>query len=141
MTARCAEICKPAASDMCSPWARNHRVTGCPAVGPQHADHVAAGLSKRAWNRRSAGDGAKGWREYDWAWVAITPPDDETTGHHWLLVRRSLSDGELAFYRCWSPHPIGLPTLVRVAGIRWCVETCFQTSKGAVGLDQHEVRR
>jgi hypothetical protein len=48
--------------------------------------------------------------------VAIIPPDDEQAGHHWLLVRRRLSDGELAFYRCWSPTPVALPTLVRVAG-------------------------
>ena len=56
-------------------------------------------------------------------------------------MRRSLSDGELAFYRCWSPQPVGLPTLIRVAGVRWSIECCFQTSKNAVGLDQHQVRR
>jgi hypothetical protein len=28
-----------------------------------------------------------------------------------------------------------------VAGTRWAIETCFQTAKGAVGLDQHQVRR
>jgi SRSO17 transposase len=121
--------------------ARNHRVTTCAAIGPQHVDQITATLSSRAWNRYSAGHGAKGLREYDWAWVAITAPEDETVGHHWLLVRRNLSDGELAFYRCWSLTPVGLPTLVRVAGTRWCVETCFQTAKGAVGLDEHQVRR
>ena len=121
--------------------ARNHRGTACPAIGPQRLDQVVAGLSSRAWNRYSAGEGAKGAREYDWAWVAITPPDDEPAGHHTVLVRRSLTDGELAFYRCWSPTPVGLPTLVRVAGTRWCIETCFQTAKGAVGLDEHQVRR
>jgi hypothetical protein len=36
---------------------------------------------------------------------------------------------------------VGLPTLVRVAGTRWCVETCFKTSKNATGLDEHQVRR
>ncbi len=121
--------------------ARSHRVTTCPAIGPQRVEQVAAGLPSRAWNRYSAGAGAKGQRDYDWAWIAIAPPEDETTGHHWLLVRRSLADGELAFYRCWSPKPVGLPTLVRVAGTRWCIETTFQTSKNATGLDQHQVRR
>jgi hypothetical protein len=28
-----------------------------------------------------------------------------------------------------------------VAGTRWRIETCFQTAKGAVGLDEHQVRR
>jgi SRSO17 transposase len=121
--------------------AKSHRVTACAAIGPQRADQLADDLSARAWNRYSAGDGSKGRREYDWAWLSITPPDDETIGHHWLLIRRSPSDGELAFYRCWTPTPVALPTLVRVAGTRWRIETCFQTSKNAVGLDQHQVRR
>src|SRR5262249_1781775 len=121
--------------------ARSHRVIACEAIGPQRVDQITAALGERAWNCYSAGEGAKGPREYDWAWVAITPPADEQVGHHWLLIRRSRSDGELAFYRCWSPRPVGLPTLVRVAGTRWCVETCFKTSKNATGLDEHQVRR
>ena len=46
----------------------------------------------------------------------------------------------MAFYRCWSPAPVSLATLVRVAGIRWCVEESFQAAKGQVGLDQYQVR-
>jgi len=79
--------------------------------------------------------------DYGWAWVAVIPPADEATGFHWLLVRHRIADGELAFYRCYSPTRVGLPTLVRVAGTRWVVETYFQNAKGAVGLDQHQVRR
>jgi SRSO17 transposase len=121
--------------------AKSHRVVACAALGAQRADQIAAALSRQAWNRYSAGDGSKGRREYDWAWVRITPPEDETPGHHWLLIRRRLTDGELAFYRCWSATPVGLPTLVRIAGTRWRIETSFQTAKGAVGLDEHQVRR
>ena len=109
--------------------------------GTARGDHIAAALSKKAWNRYSAGDGAKGRRDYDWAWVAVIPPADEATGFHWLLIRRRISDGELAFYRCHAPTRVALPTLVRVAGTRWAVECCFQNAKGAVGLDQHQVRR
>lgn len=86
-------------------------------------------------------NGAKGRREYDWAWVAVIPPVDEATGFHWLLIRRRITDGDLAFYRCHSPQRVALPTLVRIAGTRWAVECCFQNAKGAVGLDQHQVRR
>ena len=39
------------------------------------------------------------------------------------------------------PRPVPLAVLVRVAGIRWTVEERFQTGKGLVGLDQHQVRR
>ena len=93
-----------------------------------------------SWNRLSAGKGHKGERHYDWALVRIVPPTDETIGHHWLLVRRRIRDGEPAFYRCWSARPVTLAALVRVAGTRWCVEECFRAGKDEVGLDQHQVR-
>ena len=34
-----------------------------------------------------------------------------------------------------------LPTLVKVAGIRWTTEENFQAGKGLAGLDEHQVRR
>ena len=108
--------------------AKNHRVTASPALGPQRVDPITAALSHRVWNPYRAAAGAKGRREYDWAWVGLTPPADEQVGHHWLLVRRRICDGELAFYHCWAPTPVALPTLIRVAGTRWCIETTFQTS-------------
>jgi len=120
--------------------AKSHRVTARPADGPVRADRLTAGLPTRAWNRISAGAGSKGERDYDWAWIAITSPDGEAAGCHSLLVRRRISDGELAFYRCWSPRPVPLRVLVRVAGTRWNVETCFQTGK-IIGLDEPQVRR
>jgi SRSO17 transposase len=121
--------------------ARSHRVNVGGLHGTGRGDHIAATLGKPAWNRYSAGDGAKGRREYDWAWIPVIPPDDEAGGFHWLLIRRRISDGELAFYRCYHPTRVALPTLVRVAGTRWAVECCFHNAKGAVGLDQHQVRR
>ena len=119
--------------------ARSHRVLL--PIGRLRADQAVDRLPRRCWNRLSAGKGAKGERDYDWAWLRITPPADEAGGHHWLLVRRRISDGELAFYRCWSPAPVTLAQLVRVAGSRWAIEECFQAAKGEVGLDQHQVRR
>jgi hypothetical protein len=56
------------------------------------------------------------------------------------LIRRHRAHGELAFDRCYSPHPVGLPELVRVAGARWSVEETVQASKGLTGLDEHQVR-
>jgi SRSO17 transposase len=114
--------------------AKSHRVTALAADGPVRADRLAATPPSRAWNRLSAGTGAKGDRDYDWAWIAITAPADEATGQHTLPIGCRISDGELAFYRCFSPQPVPLPVLVTVAGTRWRIETCFQTGK-AIGLD------
>jgi SRSO17 transposase len=102
------------------------------------ADRIAADLPAYAWHRMSAGAGSKGPRWYDWAWLDLTSGGQP--GHS-LLIRRNTGTGELAFYRCWSPRPVPLATLVRVAGVRWMVEESFQAGKGQVGLDQHQLRQ
>lgn len=56
-------------------------------------------------------------------------------------MRRDDTTGEIVYYRTYSPTPVPLHTLVRVAGQRWRVEECFQISKGLTGLDEHQVRR
>jgi SRSO17 transposase len=102
------------------------------------AADIAAGVADRHWHRYRAGQGAKGPRWYAWAWARI----DETTaeGYRWLLIRRNLTTGELAFYRCYAPTPKPLMTLVKIAGIRWAVEESFQAAKGQAGLDHYQVR-
>ncbi|WP_406182870.1 IS701 family transposase [Streptomyces canus] len=102
---------------------------------PIRADTVAGRLPATAWQRHSAGNGAKGPRYYDWAWIHIG-----TDSHRHLLIRRNRSTGELTFYLCWSPTEVPLSELVRVAGVRWSVEECFQAAKGQVGLDHYQVR-
>jgi SRSO17 transposase len=110
------------------------------ATGSHRADELVAGLPKRAWQRLSAGQGAKGHRYYDWAWIGLTHEQQTSSGSRWLLVRRHRRTGELAFYRCFAPRPVPLATLVRVAGRRWTIEESFQTGKGQTGLDEHQVR-
>jgi SRSO17 transposase len=117
--------------------------------GASHrADALLNYIPARAWQQVSCGKGAKGHRYYDWAFIRLDhshrhggPAPDGQAGQHWLLIRRNQRTGELAFYRCSTPGPVLLATLVRVAGIRWTVEERFQTGKQLVGLDQHQVRR
>jgi SRSO17 transposase len=104
------------------------------------ARQLVAGLPARAWRRLSAGDGAKGPRVYDWARIRLVRPGWPGRGF-WLLARRRLTDGELAFYACFGPARATLTELVRVAGSRWAVEECFQAGKGQIGLDHYQVRR
>jgi SRSO17 transposase len=101
------------------------------------ADQAVRLLQPDAWNHRSAGPGSKGERRYAWAWLATTSP------RHHLLIRRSITDPtELAYFFTWVPEgrPVILPTLVKVAGMRWPVEEDFQTGKGHFGLDHSQVR-
>jgi hypothetical protein len=58
-----------------------------------------------------------------------------------LLIRRPLAaPDELTFYLTHAPDTVGLKDLVRVAGTRWTIESCFEAAKGEVGLDEYEVR-
>ena len=98
------------------------------------ADRLAPGVEEPGWVRRSAGDGAKGPRVYDWARVEIRPLKEPGKGY-WLLVRRSIAKpGELAYYVCFGPVDTTVDTtleeLVRVAGTRWTIEECFEEAKG-----------
>jgi len=91
-------------------------------------------LPPTAWQRRACGIGTKGYRVYDWAVIDTDHPD------HQYMIRRSVDDGELAFYHCDNPRHEPVGELVRVAGTRWPIEECFQTGKGNVGLDNYQVR-
>ena len=92
------------------------------------------------WHRLSAGDGAKGPRLYDWAYL----PYGSDAAPGWekgLLIRRSIAEpDELAFYLTHAADGTALADLVQVAGTRWAIEACFEAAKGEVGLDQYEVR-
>jgi SRSO17 transposase len=121
--------------------AKDHRIiTG---IGVRKAIDLAVRLPPAAWQRLSAGSGAKGHRLYEWALIDTTDPAaDPGTGPncHWLLIRRNLRTRELAFYRAHSPKPVPVQDLVQVAGQRWKIEESFQTGKELAGLDEHQVR-
>lgn len=105
------------------------------------AKTLAAALPETAWQRLSAGAGAKGPRIYDWAQVPIRALP-EPGWDYWLLVRRSVTDAtDVAYYVCYCRAATPLEQLVQVAGTRWAIEESFESAKGEVGLDQYEVRR
>jgi SRSO17 transposase len=88
-----------------------------------------------AWETRGVA-GSKGERAYAWAWVATTSP------RHFLLIRKHLQTGELAYHYCYVPPgtPATLTTLVQVACLRWPVEEDFEFGKDHFGLDHSQVR-
>jgi SRSO17 transposase len=103
---------------------------------------LAALLPDEAWVVLSAGEGSKGSRLYEWAWLQL-PEETEATSERarWVLIRRSLTDpSERAYYRVYGPASITLAELVRVTGSRWKIEEGYEQAKGEVGLDQYEVR-
>jgi SRSO17 transposase len=115
-------------------------VTSGQRLGLKPVEDWLEDVPAEAWQRLSAGDGAKGPRFYDWVYL----PDRSDTAPGWkkgLLIRRKIAKpDEITFYLTLSPDATSLPDLVRVAGTRWTVEACFEAAKGEVGLDEYEVR-
>jgi SRSO17 transposase len=110
------------------------------------AEEIAAALPASDWRRLSAGDGTKGPRLYDWAYLELAdldaaevggPPSLWTRG---LLIRRGLADEGLAFFTTWCPAGTAIETLVAVEGTRWAIEDAFETTKTELGLTHNETR-
>jgi SRSO17 transposase len=108
---------------------------------------IAQGLAPSAWRRLSAGDGTKGPRLYDWAYLELADLEaseyDAGPSGLWtrgLLIRRTITDGELAYFSTWCPAGTAIETLVAVEGHRWAVEEGFETAKTELGLDHNETR-
>jgi SRSO17 transposase len=112
-------------------------VTG--QMADARVDELVAALPAHAWRRRSCGNGSHGPRVYDWARVPIRPLHAPGRGH-WVLARRSISDGEIAYYVCYGPARTTLGELIAVAGSRWAIEECFQAAKNEAGLDHYQAR-
>jgi SRSO17 transposase len=111
------------------------------------AEEIAHELDESAWQRLSAGAGTKGERLYDWAHCELADLGPGDYGATWsglwtrgLLIRRTLSDGELAFFTTWCPAGTGIATLVAVEGRRWAIEDAFETAKTELGLAHNETR-
>src|SRR3954462_11744910 len=129
-----------AANHVFHSWGKKQFVHGAAAK-------IAHNLPKGAWRRLSAGEGTKGARLHDWAYLELADLDAAEYGDGlsgpWtrgLLVRRSIADGELAFFATWCPAGTGIEILVNVEGHRWAIEDGFETAKSELGLDHNETR-
>jgi SRSO17 transposase len=114
-------------------------VTSAQRLGLKPVEDWLEDVPAKNWTRLSAGDGAKGPRLYDWAYLPYgLPPAGWQSG---LLIRRKKGrPHQFTFYLTWAPAGTPLSMLVRIAGQRWTIESCFEEAKGETGLDEYEVR-
>ena len=119
---------------------------GKPAISGTAAA-IAGDLDLSAWHRLSAGAGTKGERLHDWAYLELADLEgaeySESLSGLWtrgLLIRRHVTDGELAFFTTWCPAGTPIEVLVKVEGRRWAIEDSFETAKNELGLDHNETR-
>ena len=122
-------------------WDANLDVAGTAA-------EIAKSIPDQDWVRLSAGAGTKGPRLYDWAYLplatlranALDAALDQSLWTRGLLVRRSLSDGALAYFTTWCPAGTPVEKLVIVEGRRWAIEDAFENAKTELGLAHNESR-
>jgi SRSO17 transposase len=118
---------------------RERVVAGAPA--PQPVAALANSLPSSAWSRQLIKEGSQGPQVAEFAFVRVIGvreglPGPEVT----LVLRRSLTDGELKTYLCNAPPDIPQVRLARMSGMRWPIETCFETGKQELGMGDYEVR-
>jgi len=117
-------------------WGKPQLVSGTAAT-------IAQSLPKTAWRRLPSGEGTKGPRLHDWAYVELADLEADTLAGEWtrgLLIRRNIATGDLAFFSTWCPKGTPMAKLVAVEGHRWAIEDSFETAKNEFGLDHNETR-
>jgi len=128
------------ATDPFTSWGKTQPVAGT-------AEPIARALASQAWRRLSAGDGTKGPRLDDGASVELADLEAEEDSPEptglWtrgLLIGRTITDQDLAFFSPWCPAGTLMETLVRVEGHRWAIEDAFETAQTERGLPHNETR-
>ena len=111
------------------------------------AGKIAQSLPQNTWRRLAAGEGTKGPRLHDWAYLELADLDagqyNSALAGEWtrgLLIRRNIADGDLAFFSTWCPKGMPMEKLVSVEGHRWAIEDSFEAAKNELGLDHNETR-
>ncbi|MGH8058383.1 MAG: IS701 family transposase, partial [Candidatus Entotheonellia bacterium] len=88
---------------------------------------VAAALPAEQWSRQTIKEGSKGPMVADFAALRVIAVRAGLPGPKvWLVLRHNVVTGELKTYLSNAPAAISLPTLVRLSGMRWPIETCFE---------------
>ena len=98
-------------------------------------------MPAEAWVRHTIKEGSQGPLVADFAAIRVVGVRDGLPGPEvWLVLRRHVGTGELKTYLSNAPTDTALDTLVRMSGMRWPIETCFEDSKQLLGMGDYEVR-
>src|SRR5829696_8556108 len=152
--ARSRSGCDGPGRAMC--WARMRRICSIhlatsrpwpapPRRSPQGSRRAPGSASPRGTARKASG--CTTGRIASWAYCELADLDagayaEGETGlwTRGLLIRRSIAEGQLAFFSTWCPAGTPIETLVSVEGRRWAIEDAFETAKTELGLDHNETR-
>jgi len=102
---------------------------------------VAATLPTTAWTRQTIKEGSQGPVVAEFATLRVVAVREALPGPDvWFVLRRHVETGELKTSLCNAPVETTLEALVRMSGMRWPIETCFEDGKQLLGMGDYEVR-
>jgi len=115
---------------------------------PLTVAQLAEQLAPTQWHRYRVREGAKGPLVADFAALRAVAVRDGLPGPEvWVLLRRAVlgeeqtgEPPEVKYFLSAAPADTPSAELVRVSGMRWPIECCFEEGKGEVGLDHYELR-
>ena len=90
-------------------------------------------------------EGSKGPLVADFvAFRAVAGRDKLPGPEVWVLLRYKVTGEDelpkVKYYLSNAPADTAIEELVRVCGMRWPIESCFEEAKGELGMDQYELR-
>ena len=101
----------------------------------QAVKDVAAQLPAGAWQHMQRKEGSQGPLCADFAALRVVASRRAQPGPDvWLLLRRQARTAQLKTYLMQGPADMTRAQLVRLAAMRWPIETCFQQGKQLLGL-------
>ena len=128
------------------PWSGQGRTPTRPRLltGEAQLEEVAqlaAALPADRGTRQTIKEGSTGPRVARFATLRVIAVRQGLPGPAvWLVRRRNELTGELKTYLRHAVADIPLTTLVRLSGMRWPIETCFEEGKQSLGMGDDEVR-
>jgi SRSO17 transposase len=108
---------------------------------PRRVDDIADSLPVQQWLRHTIKEGSKGPIVADFAALRVSGVREGLPGAEvWLVMRCDVMSGEVKYYLSNAPAETEVTTLVRISGMRWPIETCFEDGKQFLCMGDYEVR-
>jgi SRSO17 transposase len=125
-----------AANHVFRSWGKKQLIGGTAAK-------IAQSLPKSAWRRLSSGEGTKGPRLHDWAYLELADLDvaqyNSTLTGQWtrgLLIRRNIADGAMAFLHLVPQVPGAALIVIEAEFVLGGLEAVFDGPATAFHRDQ-----
>ena len=108
-----------------------------PTVLPVSVADLAGQLPSSAWSRHVIKEASQGPLVAEFAFMRVIAVRDGLPGPEvWLVLRTTVTRR----WSCNAPATIAHPRLVRISGMRWPIETCFEICKQELGMGDYELR-